>query len=386
MKSLVKVSLGGDPEVFLKINGKYVSSDRFLPPKEKPRMVSRGKIYNDGFQAEIGLDTGVCKEQFSYNVMYSMRNFVRYLLSLDKINSEIGAIKTIELDTSPIISVTKSELAKAGKRACEFGCEPDYSAWDEDEEIAYPDAKSFLKRFAGGHIHVGYGNSVIYEAFLYKPENILRCVRAMDIFVGIPSVAFTQNNRELEKERRKYYGQAGRYRKQPWGFEYRALSPFWINHTAITSIISDFTRIAVTSVFRNDAKSYNEISELITEDEIRHIINNADVKKAKELTRETIIPFLIKEFGQDRTNTNFRPLLLTKELIGFIGLTLEKGWDGAIRYLSPASHSKLKLGYNERTYDLNRFAMSHNGLETYLNASTGVKKTSYKLIEEYNFW
>lgn len=92
-------------------------------------------------------------------------------------------------------------------------CDPDYNVYTLEANTP-PNSEGTL-RSAGGHIHIGYEN----------PEfvNNLKIVRAMDLFLGIPSILLDKDTR-----RKQMYGKAGAYREKPYGVEYRVLSNFWI--------------------------------------------------------------------------------------------------------------------------------------------------------------
>lgn len=54
-------------------------------------------------------------------------------------------------------------------------------------------------------------------------EHPLDVVKAMDLFLGVPSVLMDEG-----EERKQLYGKAGAHRPKPYGVEYRTLSNFWI--------------------------------------------------------------------------------------------------------------------------------------------------------------
>ena len=78
-----------------------------------------------------------------------------------------------------------------------FGCEPDFDAWRECvNEKPCADDKNL--RSAGGHIHVG-GDLAI--------NNPVAVIRAMDLFLGVPSTQL-----DAGTLRRELYGKAGCFR------------------------------------------------------------------------------------------------------------------------------------------------------------------------------
>ena len=95
-------------------------------------------------------------------------------------------------------------------------CDPDYCIYTEGPNQVTGAARTNL-RSAGFHIHVGYANNTIDQSMLM--------LRYIDTYVGLPSILY-----DTDAERRKLYGKAGCFRLQPYGFEYRTLSSFWIEN------------------------------------------------------------------------------------------------------------------------------------------------------------
>ena len=86
-----------------------------------------------------------------------------------------------------------------------------YNAWTKKVNPR-PCATNHKLRSAGGHVHVGI-----------KGINRYQLIRAMDLFLGVPSLFMDKDTR-----RRELYGKAGAFRPKPYGAEYRTLSNFWI--------------------------------------------------------------------------------------------------------------------------------------------------------------
>ena len=64
---------------------------------------------------------------------------------------------------------------------------------------------------------MGYDNNNI--------DTSIAMLRYIDAYVGLPSILYDTDN-----ERRSLYGKAGCFRLQPYGFEYRTLSSYWIEN------------------------------------------------------------------------------------------------------------------------------------------------------------
>ena len=96
---------------------------------------------------------------------------------------------------------------------------------------------------------------------------------------------------ELEKIRRKYYGQAGTYRIQPHGIEYRTPSGYWMTSPALTSLVTGLMRDAFTITY-SDNEDY--FLDKVNTKNIRNIINECDYKKAKGVYYDLLKPFYVK--------------------------------------------------------------------------------------------
>lgn len=121
------------------------------------------------------------------------------------------------------------DVLSAHPASYEFGCSPDFDAYQPGNANSTITKYSLYAppngswRFAGGHLHLG-GN-------LIPPEHI--CAMFCDVCLGLPSVAA-----DKQGKRRPLYGSPGRYRKTPYGIEYRTLSNFWIFDRFYTELIA----------------------------------------------------------------------------------------------------------------------------------------------------
>ena len=112
------------------------------------------------------------------------------------------------------------------------------------------------------HIHVGYDRNNI--------DTSIAMLAYIDAFVGIPSILY-----DTDTERRSLYGKAGCFRLQPYGFEYRTLSSYWIANPSRLQFIYKQVMYAL--------EAYERGWGLPSPDEVRHTINNNDVENAKQL-------------------------------------------------------------------------------------------------------
>lgn len=198
-----KFTIGCDPEIFLKDQHNNFKSVIGLLGGDKwvPRKLSEvgHACLEDNVAVEFNIPPCDSFESFAAEVKRTME-MVKEILPAN-----------LHYDQSSAISFPETELACDA--AWVFGCEPDYNAWTM-EENPKPHADDKNLRSAGGHIHVG--------SDLAKTSPI-EVVRAMDLFLGVPSVTLDEGTL-----RRKLYGGAGAFRPKDYGVEYRTLSNFWI--------------------------------------------------------------------------------------------------------------------------------------------------------------
>lgn len=253
----VNLRVGADPEVFLLDGaGKLTSSIGLIgagkwDPFQIPDMPKGFTLQEDNVSLEYGIPPASSGEELHHHISSVMEKSLEYVKGL-KFSNLSCAVFPADQMTDPGAHV--------------FGCEPDFNAWgpagkDEDGNplninpgIQVP--HQFM-RSAGGHIHV--------ETKL----DPVQVVKAMDLFLGVPSVLMDKNG----DPRRKMYGKPGAHRIKPYGVEYRVLSNFWI-----------FEKKLCEWVFRNteEALAHTDWVDEFGE-QIQQAINNNDKVMAQQL-------------------------------------------------------------------------------------------------------
>ena len=196
-------TIGCDPEIFLKDSSNNFKSVIGLLGGSKwfPRKLSEvgHACLEDNVAVEFNIPPCSTFEDFKREVQATMQ-MVKEILPAE-----------LQYDQSSAVSFPESELNC--EQAWVFGCEPDYNAWTM-EENPKPTSPDKNLRSAGGHIHVGSNIAL---------NNPINTVRAMDLFLGVPSISM-----DTGILRRQLYGKAGAFRPKDYGIEYRTLSNFWI--------------------------------------------------------------------------------------------------------------------------------------------------------------
>lgn len=204
MKQLSKITLGADPEVFLrdKISKEIVSAEGLIGgTKDEPKAISAvgHSVQEDNVMAEFNIPAAIDAASFSRDIQFV----------LDYLNDNTP--DNLETHVLPSAILDKKYLET--DQALMFGCEPDFCVWKAAENEP-PNAESDL-RTCGGHIHVGFEDPEF--------EQCEAVIQAMDLFLGVPSILMDTDTR-----RREMYGKAGAFRTKDYGVEYRTLSNFWI--------------------------------------------------------------------------------------------------------------------------------------------------------------
>lgn len=252
-------TFGSDPELFLfnTKTKKVVSAiDKIPGHKEEP--------YREGLPEGFGLQTDNILAEFNIPPVTNEMDFVGHIEFMKNFIRERA--KAIDENFDILCQASAKVPAKELKhpQAKEFGCDPDFCVYTQGPNVVSAAAKTNL-RSAGFHLHVGYPEHNI--------DTSLEMLRYVDAYVGIPSILY-----DTDVERRSLYGKAGCFRLQPYGFEYRTLSSYWIGNPSRLRFIWKQLQYALFAYERHLILPNYEIT--------RNTINNNDVETAKSLIEE----------------------------------------------------------------------------------------------------
>ena len=262
------ITLGGDPEFFFaNKEGTTIGSEKILPKdgiSSSPEgnvtygaenNKNTGKTVIDGVQAELHPRASTCREVLASEIALCFRSLKDTLQA-----------KGVKVVVAPLVDVSQNEIDSLTPQSQVFGCEPSRNIYQNAEESSIKvDAKKYLKRSAGGHVHLGnYYANVLNEAarnltpgdreyggrfaIATRTEKVLKqmpetLIPILDIIVGNTCVLLDQNEGNIE--RRANYGRVGEFRVKPYGMEYRTLSNFWLKSYPLMSLVYGLARFAV---------------------------------------------------------------------------------------------------------------------------------------------
>lgn len=197
------ITLGADPEFFLEYQGKIRPVvGKLGGTKTNPIPVGVWGIQEDNVAAEFNIPPTTAPIGFSSAIKGGIEVVLRRVKEKTTMTYQPSLKASHHFDDADLTT----DQAKT------FGCEPDMNAWTMFENSFEGKGNTDL-RTCGGHIHVGG----------IEDMDVYAVVRAMDLFLGVPSVLL-----DVDTERRSLYGNAGAFRRKPYGVEYRVLSNFWI--------------------------------------------------------------------------------------------------------------------------------------------------------------
>lgn len=280
-----RITIGTDPEFFLrrKEDGKLISAVPYIKgTKDNPEPLENGgNVQFDNVAIEFATDPAKDGEDLVKKVGNAFKDILKKIPE----GHELAVEPSGNFDADQLDS----------EEAQQFGCDPDYCAWELRENDP-PFCDNPALRTCGGHIHVGF-NSGDGNDFLLDAYGKADTVRMMDVFHGIISVVL--DNSEQAIARRKLYGKAGCHRPVMKdmgglydGVEYRVLSNFWFKTPELVMLIDSLTQ-DVLKIMREN--KHIELINAIGEKRIRNTIDTGDTQEAELIIDKFIRNLLSKD-------------------------------------------------------------------------------------------
>lgn len=310
-----RLELGGDPEFYaITKTGRAISAHNHEDIVKKVNIGRGGSVVRDGAAFEINPAPSGCRDTFVPNAGLVLKRL-----------SE--ALPDYELSCAPVVELLKKELKGAPQDVLRGGCDPDYDAYTLSQKAPYEYQDNY--RYTAGHLHLGFGadwsgKQYLSKATLEAPSDKLlieaaNAIKVLDIALGIPIVAMLgKTYADGEAWRRRFYGQAGSFRLQPHGIEYRVpsarlwLSPIMMH--AVLGLTQLFRRNYGQTVEQNimgfvQSSNTAPITALLDELSVRQIIDSHDASTAQAFWFESLRPLLVRLGGAELSLHNIRPTL-----------------------------------------------------------------------------
>lgn len=256
---MAKVALfGADPEILVVQGGKISHCIGLLGgTKDKPLRVDEGAVQEDNVAFEFNIDPTSDRKVFLDRIQKVMAQGLNML----------G--KDFEFSKAASHIFTNSELDLMPPQAMVFGCDPDYNALTGNVNPA-PRAANPGLRSAGGHVHIGFGDSVAVNEDNQRLLGVL-----CDYYLGLPSVILDGDDR-----RRELYGKAGAIRMKDYGMEYRTLSNFWVHNSDNTLFVFDQAKKA-----HDNFEAFFDLAAQFTPERVQEVINSNNKRLAEQMIK-----------------------------------------------------------------------------------------------------
>ena len=314
------IMMGCDPEFFFadKQSGQVIGSEKVLDQ----RFDVRGVII-DGVQAELNPSASYCRELLAGNISACFHRLQAQMAA--------GGIMNCAVKIDTLVDISQQELDSLSESSRMFGCAPSNNIYSEGKDktsVIKADPKKYLKRSAGGHIHLGNAYQQYLEpryietaktdwataervASAQKVEKALKqmpdtVVAVLDIVVGNTCVLLDRSAGNAE--RRANYGRAGEHRIKPYGVEYRTLSNFWLRSYPLMSFVTGLCRFAVHLVAEStpDNDYVKALFDAVPREDVIKAINTND--RVLALANWKKIQDIITAVADENTGAEFYPI------------------------------------------------------------------------------
>ena len=281
MNKSFRYSFGNDPESWIRNikTGKIVNAVDIVPfDKHNPHDLGDGfSFFRDCCSVEGNVPPSFSREEAVHNI-YEL---------WDRIRGVIGK-KTYDIAFKAAHIFPDEEVAT--EESSTIGCSSFYIS--RTLEVADTPVFEGGIRASGFHIALGRDDfkTAPEDAFLIDPMSKVNFINTMDLFVGIPSTIF--DNDENARFRNSLYKQrAGSHRPTPFGAEYRPLSAGVMRDKELVGLIYDLTILAAEAAEEN--KDFG-----ITDEQVYECMNAFNVDLSKQII-EQVIPkeFVKKIYG-----------------------------------------------------------------------------------------
>lgn len=267
---IVNVTVGSDPEVFVKNAQNEVITPKFIVwgTKNDPLL-----LHDDGYY----IQRDNMAMEFCIPPASTAKEFVKHI--------DLGIFHCLEFlpEGHDILAkpslVFPKELIDGDEEALNFGCDPDFNAYT-NEQNPKPKASNPYLRSCGGHIHIGYSNPT--------EEQNLQIIKHLDLYLGLPSLFLDDDT-----DRRQLYGNAGCFRNKKYGVEYRTLSNFWLKDPKYIHWVYVNSILAIGSI---NASNQIDANDYIA---IENAINTNNKKMARELIEKYHVSFPLDYYDNE---------------------------------------------------------------------------------------
>jgi len=237
----MQITVGCDPEFFLKKGDKHVSAHDIVPGnKRNPFLFADGTgVQADGTAVEFNIRPSIDPREFSANIERALAD-IRGIIPRD-----------LEFDFSPSIVYPRKYFDKLPQQSKDLGCDPDFNAYSGRHNISPTPPLGFeTMRTGAGHIHIGWTDN----KDPHDRSHFWDCctvTKALDHYFGLAKNLWDNDHR-----RQSLYGAKGAFRPKPYGCEYRVLSNAWLKYPKLWPWLFESVRFVVDRTVENKHPGY----------------------------------------------------------------------------------------------------------------------------------
>lgn len=211
----IELKVGCDPELFLSLDGKFISAHDILPgTKDKPHKVEKGAVQVDGLAFEFNIDPAKTVDEFNNNIETVLKQMEEMVAKVDK---------KIKLKFSPIAYFDENYFKSLPRECKILGCDPDFNYMGNVNK-PFQDITDVALRTAAGHLHVGWTENE--DAM--SPAHFEDCKFIANHFYQNNFRSEFSAKTIEERTRLSYYGFNGAFRPKSYGIELRQFSNLWV--------------------------------------------------------------------------------------------------------------------------------------------------------------
>jgi len=351
--------MGNDPEMFVMREGRLVPSETFLSQTQTV------KVDNAAVEFQPGPNT--CLQSQNHSIALNLK-IIRDQLATKKMEDIIISLRPTE-------TLEREDIAKCPS-VCLFGCQPSlvFDGIHLRRSVPVADPMVVRHRSVGYHVHMGSSPPEFYKEkiwdghpertvtnILHTTEGRVRLVQLCDLMVGLPAVMLERDERVPVRRKTLGYGQAGEFREQPHGFEYRTLGAWPLKDPMWTWWANASVRDCLQFITWDQDPA---LKQNIDMSKVAEIINDGNLAGAVEIWHQIkknlrpIIDWAEKEAGNVAPIDDSHPLFSRNLLRMFDFLVMKKdvsrrqfdfkSWLDVYKYAPNANgeHRAFYFGFN----------------------------------------
>lgn len=228
---------GCDPEVFLSVNGQYVSAHGLFPgTKDEPHKVEKGAVQVDGLALEFNIDPASTAEEFSGNIETVLKQMKEMVAKVDK---------KMKIEFKALANFDVKYFKDLPENSKILGCDPDFNSSNGMIITKSRDLTNVPLRTAAGHAHIGWteGEDAM-SAVHFEDARFIANTFYNDLKNPFPPKTTD------EYQRLSYYGNFGAFRPKSYGVELRQYSNHWVECPETRIIMFNYLNDKITSMYK----------------------------------------------------------------------------------------------------------------------------------------